>query len=99
MGLPLNGMDCIQLVSYQKDRACHKAFLDWEHEFRLEHCLAQFQSRWLGSSGEGHAYREKIITEPPSVTNRPLWSAATDVEQDKHSCNVTIRQTALLNLS
>jgi hypothetical protein len=36
-------------------------------------------------SGEGHAHRGKIITEPPSTTNHPLWVAASDVEKDKYS--------------
>jgi hypothetical protein len=63
-GLPPDGMDCIQSVAYQKDRARHKAFLAWEHKFGLEHCLTQFCLNVTGSSGEGHAYRECIITEP-----------------------------------
>jgi hypothetical protein len=83
-GLPPDGMDCIQSASFQKSRARQKAFLTWEHEFGLEHCLAQFRLRWTGDSGEGHAHREKIITEPPSGSNHPLWVAATDVEKDEH---------------
>jgi hypothetical protein len=85
-GLPPDSMGHIQSASFQKDRACHKAFMDWEHKFGLKCCLAQFRLRWAGSSGEGHAYQEKIITEPPSVTNQPIWSTATDVERDKHGC-------------
>jgi hypothetical protein len=81
--MPPEGMDRIQSVAFQKDRARHKAFLDWEHEFGIERCLAQFKLRWMGSSGEGHAHREKIISEPPSVANHPLWVAATDVERDE----------------
>jgi hypothetical protein len=80
---PPDGMDRVQSASFQKDRARHKAFLDWEHEFGLERCLATFKLRWTGSSGEGHAHREKIISEPPSVANHPLWVAATDVEKDE----------------
>jgi hypothetical protein len=82
-GLPPDGMDCIQSVSFQKSRARQKAFLAWEHEFGLERCLAQFRLRWTGNSGEGHAHREKIITEPPSGSNHLLWVAATDVEKDE----------------
>jgi hypothetical protein len=84
-GLPPDGMDRIQSASFQKDRARHRAFLAWEEEFGLECCLTQFCLQWTGSSGKGHAHKEKIIVEPPSVTNHPLWSAATDVERDKHS--------------
>jgi hypothetical protein len=82
-GLPPDGMDHIQSASFQKSRARQKAFLAWEHEFGLERCLAQFRLCWTGDSGEGHAHREKIITEPPSGSNHPLWVAATDVEKDE----------------
>jgi hypothetical protein len=83
-GRSVTSIDCIQSASFQKSRARQKAFIAWEHEFGLEQCLAQFCLRWMGDSGEGHAHREKIILEPPLVANHPLWSAATDVERDKH---------------
>jgi hypothetical protein len=82
-GLPPDGMDRVQSAAFQKSRAREKAFTAWEHEFGLERCLAQFRLRWTGDSGEGHAHREKIITEPPSGSNHPLWVAATDVEKDE----------------
>jgi hypothetical protein len=81
--LPPNSMDRIQSASFQKDRAQHKAFLDWEHKFGPEWCLTQFRLRWTGTSSEGHVHREKIISELPSVTNHPLWVAATDIERDE----------------
>jgi hypothetical protein len=83
-GLPPEGMDQIQSAAFQKSRARQKAFLAWEHKFGLERCLAQFRLRWTGDSGEGHVHREKIIMEPPSGSNHPLWVAATDVERDEH---------------
>jgi hypothetical protein len=79
---PPDRMDCIQSAAFQKDRARKKAFANWEHKFGLERCLTQFRLRWLGDSGEGHAYREHIITEPPSVGHHPLWAAATEVKKD-----------------
>jgi hypothetical protein len=82
-GLPPDGMDRVQSAAFQKSRARQKAFTAWEHEFGLERCLAQFRLRWTGDSGEGHAHREKIITEPPSGSNHPVWVAATDVEKDE----------------
>jgi hypothetical protein len=75
-GLPPEGMDRIQSASFQKSRARQKAFLAWEHEFGLERCLAQFKLRWTGDSGEGHAHREKIITEPPSGSNHPFMGSS-----------------------
>jgi hypothetical protein len=83
-GFPPDRMDHIQSAAFQKSWARQKAFLAWEHEFGLEQCLTQFKLRWIGDSGEGHAYREKIITEPPSRSNHPLWVAATEVEKDEH---------------
>jgi hypothetical protein len=82
--LPPDSMDHIQSASFQKCWARQKAFLAWEHEFGLEQCLTQFHLRWVGDSGEGHAHREKIITEPPSGSDHPLWVAATDLEKDEH---------------
>jgi hypothetical protein len=41
-GLPPDGMDRVQSAAFQKSRARQKAFANWEHEFGLEHCLAQF---------------------------------------------------------
>jgi hypothetical protein len=84
-GLPPEGWIAFNQLPSRKDRAHHKAFLDWEHEFGLECCLAQFRLRWTGSSGKGHTHREKIISDPPSTANHPLWVAATDVERDEHS--------------
>jgi hypothetical protein len=81
---PPDGMDRVQSAAFQKDRACKKAFDNWEREFGLERCLAQFKLRWLGDSGEGHAYREHIIKEPPSVGHHPLWAAATEVKKDQN---------------
>jgi hypothetical protein len=83
-GLPPDGMDRIQSAAFQKDRARKKAFANWEHEFGLERCLAQFKLRWTGDSGEGHVFREQIITEPPSVGHHPLWSAATETKKDEN---------------
>jgi hypothetical protein len=77
-------MDRIQSAAFQKDRARKKAFANWEHKFGLERCLAQFRLRWLGDSGEGHVFRERIITEPPSVGHHPLWAAATEVKKDEN---------------
>jgi hypothetical protein len=71
-------MDCIQSAAYQKDRAQHKAFLAWEHKFGLECCLTQFCLNVTGSSDKGHTFWEHIITDPPSFTHHPLWSAATE---------------------
>jgi hypothetical protein len=79
---PPDGMDRIQSAAFQKDRARQKAFNNWEREFGLERCLAQFKLRWLGDSGEGHAFRERIITEPPSTGHHALWAAATEVKKD-----------------
>jgi hypothetical protein len=81
---PPDGMDRIQSAAFQKDHARKKAFTNWEHEFGLERCLAQFRLRWTGESGEGHIFREGIITEPPSVGHHPLWAAATEVEKDEN---------------
>jgi hypothetical protein len=81
---PPDGMDRIQSAAFQKDRARKKAFANWEREFGLERCLAQFRLRWTGDSGEGHAFREGIIKEPPSVGHHPLWAAATEVEKDEN---------------
>jgi hypothetical protein len=53
---PPDGMDHIQSAAFQKDRARKKAFTNWEREFGLEHCLAQFRLRWTGESGKGHAF-------------------------------------------
>jgi hypothetical protein len=82
--LPPDGMDHIQSAAFQKSRPRQRAFLAWKHEFGLEHCLAQFRLCWTGDSGEGHAHREKIITEPPSTSNHPLWVAASDMEKDEN---------------
>jgi hypothetical protein len=79
---PPDGIGRIQSAAFQKDRARKKAFANWEREFGLERCLAQFKLRWLGESGEGHAYQEHIIKEPPSVGHHPLWAAATEVKKD-----------------
>jgi hypothetical protein len=81
---PPDGMDCIQSAAFQKDHARKKAFANWECEFGLERCLAQFRLRWLGDSGEGHVFREHIIKEPPSVGHHPLWAAATEVKKDNN---------------
>jgi hypothetical protein len=77
-------MDCIQSAAFQKDQARKKAFANWEREFGLERCLAQFKLRWTGDSGKGHVFREQIITEPPSVGHHPLWAAATETKKDKN---------------
>jgi hypothetical protein len=81
-GNPPDGMDHIQSAAFQKDRARKKAFANWECEFGLERCLAQFRLRWTGDSGEGHVFREQIISEPPSTSHHPLWSAATETKKD-----------------
>lgn len=83
-GLPPDGIDRIQSAAFQKDRARRKAFQDWENEFGLEQCLAQFRLNVTGHAGEGHAYSERIIVDPYSVSHHPLWAAATDMERDEH---------------
>ncbi|KAH9016990.1 hypothetical protein EDB85DRAFT_1897866 [Lactarius pseudohatsudake] len=73
---PPGGVERMQSVAYQKDRARQKAFQEWAAE-------------WEKRQGEIRAGRktasfaDKItLTKPPDGNNHPLWSAATECERD-----------------
>jgi hypothetical protein len=73
-----NGMDRILSAAYQKDRACRRAFHQWELEYHLARAHNDLQVDATGITLDGAAY-QYAISQPPSEHNHPLWSAATTI--------------------
>ena len=89
-GDPPNGLDRIQSVAYQKDRACRLVFQKWEREYYLDRTIEIFREHWCDTPPSA-AYSYTITTHP-SKTHHPLWKEAskTKVEEDKVGCKVTL---------
>jgi hypothetical protein len=77
-----NGMDRVQSAAYQKDRACRRAFNNWEREYWLARAHNDLQVEATSLPLDGAAY-QYAISQPPSEKNHPLWSAATAMEKDE----------------
>jgi hypothetical protein len=96
-----NGMDRVQSAAYQKDRARRQAFLDWEKDYWLARAHNDLQVNATGFPLDRVAY-QYAISQPPSETNHPLWSAATAMEKDKRGrktwCPLFSRQTTSTTL-
>jgi hypothetical protein len=77
-----NGMDHVQSVAYQKDRARRRAFLNWEKDYHLACTHNDLQVSATGLPLDRAAY-QYAISQPPSEVNHPLWSAVTAMEKDE----------------
>jgi hypothetical protein len=71
---PLNGLD--------GDRACRRAFLNWEKDYWLARAHNDLQVSATSFPLDGAAY-QYAISQPPSEKNHPLWSTATAREKDE----------------
>ena len=80
-GSPPDGLDRIQSVAFQKDRARKLAFCNWERDFYLDCTLKAFNFCWCGIT-PSHAYLH-AITLPPSEVHHPLWREATRTQPDE----------------
>ena len=87
---PLNGLDRIQSVAYQKDRMCRLIFQKWEQEYYLDRTIETFHKCWCNTPPSA-AYSYTITTHP-SETHHPLWKEAskTKVEEDELGHKVTL---------
>jgi hypothetical protein len=77
-------MDRIQSAAFQKDRARKKAFANWEREFGLERCLAQFKLRWPVTQVKVMYSASASLQNPPLSGHHALWAAATEVKKDEN---------------
>jgi hypothetical protein len=77
-----NGMDRILSAAYQKDRACRRAFHQWELDYHLARAHNDLQISATGIPLDRAAY-QYAISQPPSKVNHPLWSMAVAMEKDK----------------
>jgi hypothetical protein len=77
-----NGMDRILSAAYQKDRACRRAFHQWELDYHLARAHNDLQISAAGLPLDGAAY-QYAISQPPSEVNHPLWSAVVAMEKDE----------------
>ena len=67
-------------LAYQKDRACAKAFFEWERDYHYDRMMEKFLAQWDGARiRDAYVY---AITPPPSTTHHRLWKEATKVETD-----------------
>ena len=75
---PSSGMDSVQSAAYQKDRARHRAFSQWEEEYHTNHMLEAAKTIWLGVDvcPPCFAYSHAIITAP-STNHHPPWKECT----------------------
>ena len=89
-GDPPNGLDRIQSVAYQKDRARRLVFQKWEREYYLDRTIETFRECWCDTPPSA-AYSYTITTHP-SETHHPLWKEAskTKVEEDELGRKVTL---------
>ncbi|KAH9030203.1 hypothetical protein EDB85DRAFT_2246783 [Lactarius pseudohatsudake] len=81
---PPEGLDRVQSVAYQKDRARWHAFQQWEAKWYADSLIPEFRRCNLGEDTVSHHHHVLITSPPAHDKHHPLWLATTDMERNQH---------------